>query len=121
MDRRLHAPGWGRHFLHRAEFVADRLEGAELVLAFAEVIGIGPVSGIGGLFRSHREILVETGLLRPVHGLHIGCDIPGFLDVRTPERRKFVSFGVAGDTRSFALAVIAVARGTGLREDLGAG
>lgn len=41
--------------------------------------------------------------------------------VRTPERRKFVSFGVAGDTRSFALAVIAVARGTGLREDLGTG
>jgi hypothetical protein len=62
VDRRLHAPGWGRHFLHRVEFVADRLEGAELVLAFAEVIGIGAVSGIGGLFRSHRQILVETGL-----------------------------------------------------------
>lgn len=80
VDRRLHAPGWGRHFLHRAEFVADRLERAELVLAFAEVIGIGAVSGIGGLFRSHREILVETDLLRPVHGLHIGRDISGFLD-----------------------------------------
>ena len=38
------------------------------------------VSGIGGLFRSHRQILVETGLLLPVHGVHIGCDIPGFLD-----------------------------------------
>jgi hypothetical protein len=55
-------------------------KGPNLCWLFAEVIGIRAVSGIGGLFRSHREILVETGLLRPVHGLHIGCDIPGFLD-----------------------------------------
>src|SRR3984893_1637774 len=154
LNRRLGFFGGGRR-LHGLELVADRLERSKFVLVLAETIDVGTVASVDGLFRAHREILVKTGLLRTLHRLNIGGNVPGLIDgqyglivgravrhvavneirsrdqaaharavvetVRPPEWRKLVSSGVADDTRSFALTVIAMAGGAGLREDLGSG
>src|ERR1700738_2092301 len=79
-DRRFRAFGCGRSLLQGLELVADRLERSELVLVLAEAIDIGAVSGVGGLFRADREVLVESSFLRALHRFDISGDVPGLLD-----------------------------------------
>src|ERR1700730_6340213 len=70
----------GSRRLHGLELVADRLERSKFVLVLAETIDAGTVASVDGLFRAHREILVKTGLLRTLHRLNIGGNVPGLID-----------------------------------------
>ena len=40
----------------------------------------GPYPASAGFSDRTGKSLSRPAFLRPVHGLHIGCDIPGFLD-----------------------------------------